>query len=79
MDWYLCSEQGLVLLLEGLAELVGGALPEVVLEADFLGALAHGGEVLVVRRVRSSGSRAIAGRPRDGGLACLLWNVHGCC
>jgi len=49
--------KGRVLLLEGLAELLDGFAPELVVELDFLGALAHGGEVLVVRRV---------GRPRDG-------------
>lgn len=40
----------------GLTELLDGAVPEVVVELDFIGALAHGGEVLVMRRV---------GRTRD--------------
>lgn len=48
--------EGRVLLLESRAELFDGALPEFVLQTDFLGALAHGDEVLIMRRV---------GRPRD--------------
>ena len=60
----------------GGAELVDGTLPELVLQADFLGALAHADEALVVRRVRSTGSRAIAGRPRDGDDINLNRDVH---
>ena len=47
--------EGVVLLGVGLAELLDGAVPEVVVELDFLGALAHGGEVLIVRRVGRAG------------------------
>ena len=57
MDWYLCSKQSRVLFVVGGAELVDSPLPQFVLQTYFLGALAHGGEVLVVRRI---------GRPRDG-------------
>ena len=53
--------------LKALAELLDGALPELVLQADFLGALAHRIEVLVMRRVR---------RPRDGDLVDLHCYFH---
>lgn len=59
--------EGRVLLLEGLAELVDGALPEFILQTDFLGALAHGDEVLIMRRV---------GRQRDGDDINLNRDVH---
>ena len=42
--------------------------PEVVVEADFLGAFADGVEVLVVRRV---------GRAGDADGFDLLWDLHG--
>lgn len=45
-----------------------GHEPEVVVEADFLGAFADGVEVLVVRRV---------GRARDADGFDLLWDLHG--
>ena len=57
-----------VLLLEGGAELLDGTAPEVVLEADFLGALADGVEVLIVRRV---------GRAGDADGFDLLWDLQG--
>ena len=63
----------------GGTELVDGALPKLILQTDFLDAPTHGGEVLVVRRVRSSGSRAIAGRPRDGDDVNLNRDVHNDC
>lgn len=48
--------EGIVFLGVCLAELFDGTVPELVVELDFLGALAHGGEVLVVRRVGRAGN-----------------------
>ena len=59
--------EGRVLLLEGLAELLNGELPEFVLQSDAFGTLAHGGEVLVVRHI---------GHPRDGDDVNLNGYVH---
>ena len=48
------------------------AAPELVVDGQLGGALAEGGHVLVVWRVRSSGSRAIAGGAADGDVGDLI-------
>ena len=52
------------------------AVPEFVVDGQVGGALAEGGHVLVVGRVRSSGSRAKAGRAADGDGFNLLRDLH---
>ena len=50
------------------------AAPELVVDGQVGGALAEGGHVLVVGRVRSSGS--IAGRAADGDVGNLCCEFH---
>ena len=52
------------------------AAPELVVDGQLGGALAEGGHVLVMGRVRSSGSRAKAGRARDADGFNLLRDLH---
>ena len=52
------------------------AAPELVVDGQLGGALAEGGHVLVMGRVRSSGSRAISGRAADGDVGNLCCEVH---
>ena len=47
-----------------------------VVDGQVGGALAEGGHVLVMGRVRSSGSRAIAGGAADGDVGNLCCEVH---